>query len=211
MKRSNEVDIGLVLLINVAALVKRFYLWEPESILQQSQSLHCPLLLRNDYIRAKVEALNDYPTSSPFSPEFWTITSLIILQQDSFHLKKPLCQTEGKHTLQGSQWLFHGGKILNCYFFFIFSRNFRSFHNETAWMLYVEEDAVYLSDLYIHIYIFNTFILFIIIFWLCWVLVAASRGYSSLRCAVFSLRWLLLLRSMGSRPAGFSSCGARAQ
>ena len=31
-------------------------------------------------------------------------------------------------------------------------------------------------------------------------------GYSSLRCAGFSLRWLLLLRSTGSRHAGFSSC-----
>ena len=33
-------------------------------------------------------------------------------------------------------------------------------------------------------------------------LVAVSGGYSSLRCAGFSLRWLLSLRSMGSRPAG---------
>ena len=41
-------------------------------------------------------------------------------------------------------------------------------------------------------------------------LVAASEGYSSLRCAGFSLRWLLLLRCMGSRCAGFSSCGSRA-
>ena len=57
----------------------------------------------------------------------------------------------------------------------------------------------------------HLFILFIY-FWLCWVfvaacglsLVAASRGYSSLRCAGFSLRWLLLLRSTGSR------CGAQA-
>ena len=55
-------------------------------------------------------------------------------------------------------------------------------------------------------------------FWLCWVfvaalrlsLVAASGGYSSLRCAGFSLRWLLLLWSTGSRHEGFSSCGARA-
>ena len=55
--------------------------------------------------------------------------------------------------------------------------------------------------------------------WLCWVfdaprglsLVAASGGYSSLRCAGFSLWWLLLLRSTGSRRAGFSSCGMRAQ
>ena len=42
-------------------------------------------------------------------------------------------------------------------------------------------------------------------------LVAASGGYSLLRCAGFSLQWLLLLRSMGSRHAGFSSCGMRAQ
>ena len=64
----------------------------------------------------------------------------------------------------------------------------------------------------------NLFILFIY-FWLCWVfiavrglsLVAASRSYSSLRCAGFSLRWLLLLWSMGSRRVGFSSCGAWAQ
>ena len=57
-----------------------------------------------------------------------------------------------------------------------------------------------------------------IYFWLCWVFVAAHRlsqvvasgGYSLLRCTGFSLRWLLLLRSMGSRRAGFSSCGTRA-
>ena len=49
-----------------------------------------------------------------------------------------------------------------------------------------------------------------IYFWLRWVfvavcglsLVAASGGYSSLRCAGFSLQWLLLLRSTGSRRAG---------
>ena len=39
----------------------------------------------------------------------------------------------------------------------------------------------------------------------------ASGGYSSLRCTGFSLWWLLLLRSTGSRRAGFSSCGSRAQ
>ena len=39
-------------------------------------------------------------------------------------------------------------------------------------------------------------------------LVAASRGYSSLWCAGFSLRWLLLLQSTGSRRTGFSSCGS---
>ena len=36
-------------------------------------------------------------------------------------------------------------------------------------------------------------------------------GYSSLWCAGFSLRWLLLLQTTGSRHPGFSSCGARAQ
>ena len=59
---------------------------------------------------------------------------------------------------------------------------------------------------------------FYFIFWLRWVfvavhrlsLVAVSGGYSSLRCVGFSLRWLLLLRSTGSRHAGFSRCGSRA-
>ena len=63
---------------------------------------------------------------------------------------------------------------------------------------------------------FNKFILFIY-FWLHWVFVAmcslslvvVSGGYSSLRCAGFSLRWRLLLWSTGSRHVGFSSCGAQ--
>ena len=53
-----------------------------------------------------------------------------------------------------------------------------------------------------------------IYFWLHWVfvaahglsLVAASGDYSSLQCTSFSLQWLLLLQSMGSRRMGFSSC-----
>ena len=65
--------------------------------------------------------------------------------------------------------------------------------------------------------LFILFILFIY-FWLRWVLtaarrlspVAASRGCSLLWCAGFSLRWLLLLQSTGSRCVGFSSCGLRA-
>ena len=68
---------------------------------------------------------------------------------------------------------------------------------------------------YFIIYFFNLFIFYL---WLCWVfvaarelsVVAANGGYSSLRCAGFSLRWLLLLQSTGSRRAGFSSCGSRA-
>ena len=39
-------------------------------------------------------------------------------------------------------------------------------------------------------------------------LVAASGGYSLLQCTGFSLWWLLLLRSTGSRRAGFRSCGS---
>ena len=42
-------------------------------------------------------------------------------------------------------------------------------------------------------------------------LVAASGGYSSLQCVGFSLQWLLLLQSMGSRCTGFRSCSRRAQ
>ena len=68
---------------------------------------------------------------------------------------------------------------------------------------------------------FSTHLFYFILFfyfWLLWAFVAAhglslvgvSGGYSSLRCASFLLRWLLLLRSMGSRRVGFSSCGARA-
>ena len=63
---------------------------------------------------------------------------------------------------------------------------------------------------------FKKFIYLFIYFWLSWVfvavhglsLVAASWGYSWLRCMGFSLQWLLLLRGMGSRCGGFSSCGS---
>ena len=65
---------------------------------------------------------------------------------------------------------------------------------------------------YLLLLLFNLFIYF----WLRWVFVAARRpslvavgsGYSLLRCAGFSLRWLLLLQSPGSRRMGFSSCGS---
>ena len=69
-------------------------------------------------------------------------------------------------------------------------------------------DLFFILKIYLFIY-----------FWLRWVfidvrglsLVAARGGYSSLWRAGFSLRWLLLLQSMGSRCAGFSSCGTWAQ
>ena len=40
---------------------------------------------------------------------------------------------------------------------------------------------------------------------------SCSEGaYFSLQCVGFSLRWILLLRSTGSRRMGFRSCGSRA-
>ena len=72
------------------------------------------------------------------------------------------------------------------------------------------------------LFFFLRFILFIYLFIyfigcvgssiaVCWLsLVAASGGYSSLRCEGFSSQWLLLLWSTGSRHTSFSSCGTRA-
>ena len=62
---------------------------------------------------------------------------------------------------------------------------------------------------------FYLFVCLFVCFWLRWVfvavrglsLVAVSMGYSLLPCEGFSLQWLLLLRSTGSRRTGFSSCG----
>ena len=70
-------------------------------------------------------------------------------------------------------------------------------------------------DFFLYIYI-NLFIIYLFIFGCVgssllrtgFLLVAASRGYSSLWCTGFSLQWLLLLQSTGSRRAGFSSCGS---
>ena len=69
-------------------------------------------------------------------------------------------------------------------------------------------------------FFFNNFLkILFIYFWLHQVFIAARRlslavasgGYSSLWCAGFSLRWLLLLQSTGSRLVGFSSCSTWAQ
>ena len=67
----------------------------------------------------------------------------------------------------------------------------------------------------------NSFLkkIYLLYFWLYWVfiavhglsLVVVSRGYSLLWCEGFSLWWLLLLRSTGSKCMGFSSCGMWAQ
>ena len=83
---------------------------------------------------------------------------------------------------------------------------------------------VYLS-LFFSFFFFNKFIyLLIFYFWLHLVFIAVHRLSlgSSLRCAGFSLQWLLLLQSTGSRRAGqlwlagsrrvaFSSCATWAQ
>ena len=86
-------------------------------------------------------------------------------------------------------------------------------------MIHCSVDLWFPSIIICYFVIYYLFIFYkFIYFWLRWVFVAArglslfaeSRGYSSLRCAGFSLRWLLLLRSTGSRSAGFSSCGSQA-
>ena len=61
---------------------------------------------------------------------------------------------------------------------------------------------------FLFVCLFNFIYLFY--FWLRWVFVAArglslvavSEGYSLLRCTGFSLQWLFLLRSTGSRHTG---------
>ena len=78
--------------------------------------------------------------------------------------------------------------------------------------LYILANTCYLLSFFLIYFIF-------IYFWLCWAFVAArglspvaeSGGHSSLQCTGFSLRWLLLLQSMGSRCTGFSSRGVQAQ
>ena len=83
---------------------------------------------------------------------------------------------------------------------------------------------LFMFKVIIDMYVFIAILLivldfFLIYFWLCWVFVAVcgfslvvvSGGYSSLLCVGFSLSWLLLLQSMGSKHAGVRSCGTWAQ
>ena len=81
-------------------------------------------------------------------------------------------------------------------------------HKATSFLKFIYFKKFYLFKIYLFIYL-----------WLRWVFVAArglslvvaSGGYASLWCTGFSLWWLLLLRSTGSRRVDFSSCGTRAQ
>ena len=85
----------------------------------------------------------------------------------------------------------------------------------------IPQEILHMAEGPLTLFFFNKFIyLFICIyFWLRWVFVAAhglslvvvSGGYSSMWCTGFSLQWLLLLQSTGSRCTGFSSCSAWAQ
>ena len=85
-------------------------------------------------------------------------------------------------------------------------------------VLYYFLCVLFFQFLYLFVFFFiNLFYLFI--FWLRWVFIAVrglslievSGGCSSLPCVGFSLWWLLLLWSTGSRCTGFSSCSTQAQ
>ena len=89
-------------------------------------------------------------------------------------------------------------------------------HLADMWIanIFYQSIACFLKILFI--YLFYLFIFgcigSLLLRWLS--LVAASGGCSSLWCTSFSLWWLLLLQShriVGSRRAGFSSCGTQAQ
>ena len=86
-----------------------------------------------------------------------------------------------------------------------------------AWHIYFYFCFLLSNEPYLLITFIYLFVCLFVCLWLHWVFIAAHRlslvavsgGYSSLQCTGFSLRWLLLLRSKGSRHAGFSSCGLR--
>ena len=86
-----------------------------------------------------------------------------------------------------------------------------------AYLVLLHFALLHCTDTFFCFVLFYKFILFFQ-FWLRWVffvvcrlsLVAVSGGYSSLQFAGFSLQWLLLFQSTGSRRTGFSSCGLRA-
>ena len=136
--------------------------------------------------RAFCTLQESFPTHTVLS--VWNILSASLLQVSPFHL-----------------WWFSD---------FLFSGFLYTLKN-----FWGPKELLFMWIIYIYIYFFFSLINLFIYFWLRWVfvaanglsLVAASGGYSSLWYAGFSLRWLLLLRSLGSKHEGFSSCGTRAQ
>ena len=102
--------------------------------------------------------------------------------------------------------------------------NYRFYFSSSDWSILFLLDSVFVGCMFLETCLGHDYFLKInlstlfIYFWLHWVfiavhrlsLVAASGGYSALRCTGFSMWWFLLLRSTGSRCAGFSSCGSQA-
>ena len=67
--------------------------------------------------------------------------------------------------------------------------------------------AIFLDSIHMFFSNFKKINLFLVVALYGFSLVAASWGYSLLPCTVFSLWWLLLSQSTGSRHASFTSCG----
>ena len=80
---------------------------------------------------------------------------------------------------------------------------------------YVHSSIIFFITAAFFFFIYFLFYLFLTALGLCSCARAFSGcgegGSSSLQCVGFSLWWLLLLWSTGSRRAGFSSCGTQAQ
>ena len=114
---------------------------------------------------------------------------------------------------QNSYWLMWSWLLGMKTVFILFSEVFWEKKNVLVNLLY------YFQLFLLLLLLLNFIYLFIYLFRLRWVFVAvcrlslveASWGYSLLRRMGFSLRWLLVLRSTGSRHAGFSSCSTWAQ
>ena len=70
---------------------------------------------------------------------------------------------------------------------------------------------LFFSDIYTGVELLGYIVVLFIFYFLKIYLFIFGCVGSSLLCAGFSLRWLLLLRSTGSRCVGFSSCGSWAQ
>ena len=84
-------------------------------------------------------------------------------------------------------------------------------HVSSAAISWLLTASSFFSLISLFIYLFVCLFIFVFVAVRRLSLFVESGGYSSLRCTGFSLWWLLLLQSTGSRHAGFSSCGTQAQ